>query len=134
MPFGSCAHKDAFGMSFFNLLASGFAFHGRLKSPITTSLTRFPSLFGSDHFQQNPAVILAEYPSSSFSFIATERSQAESTILNSNSSCRSQITLAVLRTINVLFTQFTKASEPLQRNCASSSYSNVLALLATAES
>src|SRR5271157_267704 len=113
MPFGSCAHNDAFGIPFARLPASGFAFQGLLKSPTTTSFIKLPFLSGTDQGQQNPAVNLPEYPSLILFFIACSSLNGSSNILKSKSSLLPHNTFAVFLTPKVLFIQLTNASEPL---------------------
>src|SRR5450755_370775 len=85
-PFGSLAQKEALGMFFASLPASGFAFQGRRKLPISISSTSVPSTLGFDHGQQKPAVSRAVKPSAIFAWINTSSASAVSTIPNSNKS------------------------------------------------
>src|SRR3989454_9148401 len=132
IPFGSVAHRAAVGIPDASLQFPGFASHGRRYSPITTSSTRVPSARGSDHFQQNPAATRAVKPSSAHWRTAASSSSGESNTRKSNPSVPSQITLAVRRIPSVLSIQFTKPSDPAQRNCTSSSYSDTSASSAPA--
>src|SRR6266446_6439998 len=116
IPRGSYAQRLDGGTSRARRPASGCAFHGRRKFPVTTSSGSVPSLFGFDQGQQNPAVRRAVLLLLSSSLIRSSNCSADSTTANSNRSFKFHITFAVLSISSVLFTQLIKPSEPLQRN------------------
>src|SRR5664279_3600620 len=107
MPPSSYAQNCDFGIPFFIPVNPSLAFQGRSKYPTTTSFTKLPSEFISLlHFQQKPAVSLAEKPNSFFSFIANSSSSGELKILNSKLSSFDQSVFAVLLICKVLSIQF----------------------------
>src|SRR4051812_25128483 len=92
MPFGSVAQSEVRGISGASFTPD-LAFQGIAQSPILTSGIKYPSLSGSDHGQQNPAVSLALLPAASLSRIIDSNSCTLSAILKSKSSASHESTL-----------------------------------------
>src|SRR5258708_19597608 len=96
-------------------------FQGIGKSRISMWATKVPSERALLQGQEKPPTSLAESPSSWRRRIAESSGPAERNIRKSkDSSFAFQTWLAVLRVPSVLSIQLTNASDPEQRNCASS--------------